>query len=117
VEEYCRYLGEALRIQGFSLAIERVAWAERGWRRALRSLRRRAKGWRGMWVLVQYASRAWSRRGFPRRFSRVLRTLKPAGLRVAAVYHDVEPCAASSQMDRLRRRAQLRVMREAIDLA
>ncbi len=117
VEEYCRYLGEALRIQGFSLAIERVAWAERGWRRALRSLRRRAKGWRGMWVLVQYTSLAWSARGFPLRFPRVLQILQSAGLRIAVVYHDVEPRAGKGLMDPLRKRAQLRVMRKAIDLA
>jgi glycosyltransferase involved in cell wall biosynthesis len=116
VEEYCTYLGEALRVQGISLAIERVAWAERGWRRALRSLRRRAKGWRATWVLVQFTSLAWSKRGFPLRFSRVLRTVKAAGARVAVVYHDVEPFPGTRWIDRLRRRAQLRAMREAIEL-
>lgn len=117
VEEYCRYLGEALRVQGISLAIERVAWAERGWRRALRSLRRRAKAWRGMWVLVQYTALAWSRQGFPRRLSRVLQVLKAAGARVGVVYHDVEPFAGTRLIDRLRRRTQLRVMTEAMNLS
>jgi glycosyltransferase involved in cell wall biosynthesis len=116
VEEYCRHLGEALREQGISLAIERVLWAERGWRRALRSLRRRAKGWRGMWVLVQYTALAWSARGFPLRFSRVLRLLKRAGVRIGVVYHDVEPFTGARFIDHLRRRAQLHAMRHATDV-
>lgn len=114
VEEYCRHLGEALEAQEIGLSIERVAWAERGWRRALRSLRRRAKRWRGMWVLVQYTSLAWSARGFPLRFCRVLQTVKKAGAHVGVVYHDVEPFEGTRVIDRLRRRAQLRTMREAL---
>jgi glycosyltransferase involved in cell wall biosynthesis len=117
VEEYCHYLGDALRVQGFSLAIERVAWSERGWRRALGFLQRRAQGWKGMWVLVQYTALAWSTRGFPRRFLRVLRILKAAGVRIAVVYHDGEPVEGTRWIDRLRRRRQLRVMREAKDVA
>ena len=116
VEEYCSYLREALREQGISLAIERVPWAERGWRRALRSLRRRAKAWKDTWVLVQYTALAWSARGFPLRFSSVLRILKAAGARVGVVYHDVEPFAGTRVVDRLRRSAQLRAMRHAMDL-
>jgi glycosyltransferase involved in cell wall biosynthesis len=115
VEEYCQYLSEGLRKQGISLATQRVLWAERGWRRALRSLRRRAKSWGGMWVLVQYTALAWSARGFPLRFSRVLHILKKAGARVGVVYHDVEPCTGARLIDRLRRRAQLHAMRSAMD--
>ena len=117
VEEYCRYLGEALGVQGLPLAIERVAWKERGWRRALRSLRRRAKGWRGMWILVQYTALAWSARGFPWRFLRVLRILADAGARIGVTYHDVEPYAGARWIDRLRRRVQLHVMHEAVHLS
>ncbi len=80
VEEYCSYLGEALRARGISLAIERVPWEQRGWRRALRSLRRRAKAWKDTWVLVQYTALAWSARCFPLRFSGILRILKAAGV-------------------------------------
>jgi len=115
VEEYCRHLGEALRKQGIGLAIERVLWAERGWRRALRSLRRRSKSWRGMWVLVQYTALAWSARGFPLRFSRVMRILKRKGARIGVVYHDVEPFTGPRFIDQLRRRAQLHAMRHAMD--
>jgi len=116
VEEYCRCLGEALRTQGIRLAIERVPWEERGWRRALGSLRRRAKTWKGLWVITQYTALAWSSRGFPLRFPRVLEILKRAGVRVAVVYHDVEPFAGTRLIDLLRRHAQLRAMRHAMDL-
>ena len=115
VEEYCSHLGEALRARGISLAIKRVRWAERGWRRALRSLRRRAKSWSGMWVLVQYTALAWSSRGFPLRFSRVLHILNRAGVRIGVVYHDAEPFTGPRFIDRLRRSAQLHAMRCAMD--
>ena len=114
VEEYCRYLGEALRARDYDLIIERVPWDARGWASALRGLRRRAKGWRGEWVLVQYTALAWSARGFPLRFLRVLKTLNAAGVHVAVVYHDVEPYGGTRVIDRLRRRTQLRAMREAL---
>jgi glycosyltransferase involved in cell wall biosynthesis len=117
VEEYCRYLGEALLSQNYDLKIERVAWEERGWAAAMRALRRQAKGWSGAWVLVQYTALAWSARGFPLRLPRVLKTLKAAGARVGVVYHDVEPYGGTRVIDRLRRRAQLRTMRAALHVS
>ena len=117
VEEYCKYLGEALRDRGISLAIERLAWAERGWRRALRSLRHRAKAWKDTWVLVQYTALAWSARGFPLRFPRVLKSLKAAGARVGVVFHDMEPYGGTRVIDVLRRRVQLHVMRKSLRLS
>jgi len=114
VEEYCRYLGEALLEQGYDLKIKRVAWEERGWAAAVRRLRRHAKRWNGTWILVQYTALAWSARGFPLRFVRILKTLKSAGARVGVVYHDVEPYGGTRIIDRLRSRAQLRTMREAM---
>jgi glycosyltransferase involved in cell wall biosynthesis len=117
VEEYCRFLGDALQAHHYDLKIERVEWAERGWRRALRSLRRRARGWYRAWVLVQYTALAWSARGFPRRFLRILKIVKDAGAHVAVVYHDSEPYQGARAIDWLRRQAQLRVMREAIEVS
>jgi glycosyltransferase involved in cell wall biosynthesis len=114
VEEYCRYLGDALLAENFELVIKRVAWPESGWKRAASSLRRRAREWRGAWVLVQYTALAWSERGFPLRFPRVLKTLKAGGARVGVVFHDVEPYSGRRVIDGLRRRAQLHVMRVAL---
>jgi glycosyltransferase involved in cell wall biosynthesis len=117
VEEYCRYLGEALERHGFDLLIERVRWDENGWASARRALRRHARNWRETWVLVQYTELAWSSRGFPLRFPRILKTLKAAGARVAVVYHDAEPYQGMRAIDRVRRRAQILVMREAFRLS
>jgi hypothetical protein len=87
VEEYCRYLGNALLAEDCELIIERIAWKEDGWSRAVSTLRHRAQGWRGAWVLVQYTALAWSARGFPLRFPQVLKTLEaasaPPGRRVS----------------------------------
>src|SRR6266849_8754897 len=91
VEEYCRYLGEALRAHDFDLQIRRVPWEKHGWRDSLEAIRLQAGSWRGNWVFVQYTALAWSARGFPQRVLRVLRLLKSVGARVGIVFHDVEP--------------------------
>ena len=117
VEEYCRYLGEALEQQGFDLVIERVPWGENGWASSHRAVSRHARYWREKWVLVQYTALAWSSRGFPLHFPRVLKRLKAAGARVAVVYHDAEPVQGTRAMDRVRRNAQILVMREALRLS
>lgn len=117
VEEYCRYLGEALAAADFALSIERVAWHESGWTRAANRLRERAKEWNGARVLVQYTALAWSARGFPLRFPGILTILKGAGVRLGVVFHDVEPYSGARVIDQLRRRAQLRAMRKALGLA
>jgi len=114
VEEYCRYLGEALLAEDFDLSIERVEWRESGWRSATSTLRHRAQGWRGAWVLVQYTALAWSARGFPLRFPRVLTTLKAAGARVGVVFHDAEPFSGKRAIDLLRKHAQLHVMLQSL---
>ncbi len=114
VEEYCRYLGESLQAHEFDLQPVRVGWLDKGWPKALRELERQAAGWRGSWALVQYTALAWSERGFPLRFSRVLRALRQAGARVAMAYHDVLPYEGNRTIGKLRRRAQLHVMSEAL---
>jgi glycosyltransferase involved in cell wall biosynthesis len=117
VEEYCRYLGDALCEHGFELQLSRVSWATKGWPVALRELEQQASAWRGAWVLVQYTALAWSARGFPLRLLRVLKILRSAGARIGVVYHDVEPYAGKRAVDKLRSHAQLRTMREALRLA
>jgi glycosyltransferase involved in cell wall biosynthesis len=117
VEEYCRYLGDALQAHEFQMPIRRVPWELHGWRQSLRALRLQSAAWRDTWVLVQYTALAWSARGFPLRFPRVLRMLKSVGARVAVVFHDVEPFSSPRLIDRLRHRVQLRTMRRALDLA
>jgi glycosyltransferase involved in cell wall biosynthesis len=117
VMEYCRYLGDALNAEGFDLTIERADWHQHGWSRAVQTLRRQAKGWRGTWVLVQYTALAWSARGFPLRFSQILKILNAAGARVGVVFHDVEPYSGTRVIDALRRRAQLRAMRQSVGLS
>jgi len=117
VEEYCRYLAAALQAHEFQMQIRRVPWELHGWGQSLRALQLQAAEWRGTWVLVQYTALAWSARGFPLKFPRVLRMLKSAGARVAVVFHDVEPFSSPRLVDRLRHRMQSRTMRRALDLA
>src|SRR5580658_753843 len=114
VEEYCQYLAGALRAHDFLWELTRVAWLENGWPAAMHELERQAGAWRGCWVLVQYTALAWSERGFPLRFLRVLRILRQAGAQVAMVYHDVLPYHGSRTIDKLRRRAQIHAMNEAL---
>ena len=114
VEEYCRFLGAALTQHGYEIEIARVPWAERGWNAALSELRRDSRNWRDARVLLQYTALAWSRRGFPSRVLRAMDILRDAGACVGVVFHDGEPFAGARLVDRLRRRAQLRVMHEAL---
>ncbi len=117
VEEYCRYLGAALGPQGFTLELARVPWHGLGWSAALRELRGQSPGWRGAPVFVQYTALAWSHRGFPFRFPRVLQILRAAGARVGVVFHDAEPYTGRRVVDLLRRGVQFRAMRDALRLA
>jgi glycosyltransferase involved in cell wall biosynthesis len=114
VEEYCQYLGVALAAENFALELVRVEWNELGWAAAVGELAGRAKEWRGRWILVQYTALAWSERGFPLRFLRVLRVLQKAGVRLAMVYHDPLPFSGSRTIDKLRQRAQVHVMSAAL---
>jgi len=114
VEQYCRYLGAALQSYDFQLELRRVPWEVHGWSDALDALRLQTASWRGRWVLVQYTALAWSSRGFPFKFSRVLQILKSADARIAIVFHDVEPFRGPLLVDRLRARAQIRTMRRAL---
>jgi glycosyltransferase involved in cell wall biosynthesis len=117
VEDYCEYLGQALRSRDFDAKIVRVAWAERGWNAALHELRRSAGAWRGRPVCAQYTALAWSIRGFPLRFLRVVKIVREAGARLAVVFHDVEPYGGDRLVDNLRRRAQLHTMQRALHYA
>jgi len=117
VEEYCRYLGAALKADEIDLQIRRVPWEIHGWREALRGLRLQAIDWRDSWIFVQYTALGWSLRGFPFRFLRVLRMLKSAGAHVGIVFHDAEPYSSPRLVDRFRERAQRRVMRASLALA
>lgn len=117
VEEYCKYLGAALEAYDFELQIRRVPWEKHGWREALHALRLQASGWEGTWVLLQYTALAWSKRGFPHQFRKVVSTLKKAGVKTAIVFHDVHPYAGNRWQDRVRRWAQLSGMRSSLSLA
>jgi glycosyltransferase involved in cell wall biosynthesis len=117
VEEYCHFLGAALEAQGISLELERVPWCELGWRKALAEMERRAGNWKKDWVLIQYTALAWSPRGFPLRFLRLVRFLRKKGVRCGVVFHDAQPYGGSRIVDRVRRQVQIHTMREAIKLA
>jgi glycosyltransferase involved in cell wall biosynthesis len=117
VEDYCKFLSAALSHLDIDLQLDRVDWDVAGWPSARAALCRRAASWRDRWVLVQYTALAWSARGFPLRFLSVLELLRDSGTRVGVVYHDAEPYAGRRLIDRIRRIAQLRTMRQGLRLA
>lgn len=117
VEDYCKFLSAALSHLGIDLRLDRVDWDVSGWSSARAALSRRAAVWRDHWALVQYTALAWSARGFPIRLLSVLRLLRESGVRVGIVYHDAEPYGGRRLIDRVRRRAQVRTMRQALRLA
>jgi glycosyltransferase involved in cell wall biosynthesis len=117
VEEYCRYLADALQSHDVQLEIRRVPWEIHGWPDSLHGLELMATEWRGTRVLVQYTALAWSARGFPQKVLRVMDILTSAGARVGIVFHDVEPYPGSRLIDSIRRFVQIRTMRRALALA
>lgn len=117
VEEYCRYLAEALKGCEVQLEIHRLQWEIHGWLEAFRTLQLQAIDWRETWVLVQYTALAWSSRGFPQKVLRTMNILKSAGARVGIVFHDVEPFPGTRVIDSVRRFFQVRTMHRALDLA
>lgn len=117
VEEYCSFLGAALQEHGIHFQIDRVVWAEAGWRAALRDLASKVGERPSAWFLLQYTALAWSRRGFSWRVLGVVRLLKRSGARCAIVFHDAIPYAGSRWIDRIRRAVQLYTMRAAMRVA
>lgn len=117
VEEYCRYLADALQFHDIDLEIRRVPWELDGWPKALSAFKLMANKTRDSWAFVQYTALAWSARGFPQRVLQVMRILKSAGARVGIVFHDAEPYPGTRLVDSSRRFVQVRVMRRALILA
>lgn len=111
VEDYCRYLAEALALREVRLEIVRVDWEQLGWINALRTLWRQAAAWRASWVVVQYTALAWSRRGFPLGVLLVLWVLRRLGIRCAIVFHEPFRHIGSHPIDAVRGRCQDWVIR------
>ena len=111
LEDYCTFLGEALSRRGVELQKFRVDCAEKGWTRALLQLWREAGKWRGQWVLLQFTSLAWSRRGFPFAALAALLIVRSRGARVGVVYHESLGFEGRRPIDRVRRVCQLWVLR------
>jgi len=88
IEDYCSFLRQALQRQNVALRQTHVAWAKKGWFTALRSLRAESATWRGKWILLQYTTMAWSRRGFPFGALAAVSILRGRGVRCAIVFHE-----------------------------
>jgi hypothetical protein len=110
VADYCTWLGGAVGEFGYRLEIVRLDWPERGWNYTLAELRGMAGAWRGRWVLLQYTTLAWSRRGFPLQAPRILSVLRKSGARCAVVFHDFGPLVGTGTIARVREYCQLRVL-------
>jgi glycosyltransferase involved in cell wall biosynthesis len=110
VTDYCEWLGAASGSYGFQLETVRLCWQERGWHVALADLKEQAVAWRGRWVLLQYTTLAWSRRGFPLQAPRILSVLKKRGVRCGVVFHDFGPFVGTRVIDHVREFCHLRVL-------
>lgn len=111
VEDYCRFLGQALSIHDIQLEMARVRWLELGWTKALEEWSEHLAESNATWVLIQYTALAWSRRGFPMEVPRLFRLAKKQGARRAIVFHDAAAYEGRRFVDRIRRATQLFVMR------
>jgi len=112
VADYCDNLREHGAAHGLSFEIVQMAWAEKGWRAALAELREAAAAWRDRWVILQYTTLAWSRRGFPLRAPSVLDVLRKCGARPGVVFHDLAPLAGKGIVGGAREYCHLSVLRQ-----
>jgi glycosyltransferase involved in cell wall biosynthesis len=117
VADYCEWLGGGLAGYGYEISTVRVNWAELGWRAALADLREKAAAWRDGWVLMQYTTLAWSRRGFPLHAPGILAALRDDGVRCGVVFHDFAPLGGRRIIDRARSYCQFRVLRQLYEHA
>lgn len=111
IEDYCSFLGEACACQNIELRQERVRWVEKGWLGALRALWEESANWSEAWVLLQYTTMAWSRRGFPFAILIVQMILRRRGLRCAVVFHEPFRQSGDRWIDIFRGRCQEWVIR------
>ncbi len=112
VADYCEKLREAGLPRGLLFESVQLPWVEKGWGPALAELRRAAAGWRDRWVLLQFTTLAWSRRGFPLRAPRVLDVLRQCGARPGVVFHDFFPLPGTGIVGHAREYCHLRVLRQ-----
>jgi len=112
VADYCEKLRHAGLLHGLDFELVHLQWAQKGWGPALAELRKAAVEWRDRWVLLQYTTLAWSRRGFPLRAPRVLDVLRRCGARPGVVFHDIRPAPGSGIVGRVREYCHLTVLRQ-----
>jgi glycosyltransferase involved in cell wall biosynthesis len=117
VADYCEKLREAGLPRGLSFESVQLPWAENGWGSALAELRKTAAAWRDRWVLLQFTTLAWSRRGFPLRAPRVLDVLRQCGARPAVVFHDFSPLPGAGIVGHCREYCHLHVLRQLYALS
>src|ERR1700733_1965444 len=120
LEDYCTFLGAALLRRGIEVKKVRVNWDARGWWRALVRLWRESSQWRGKWVLLQFTSLSWSRRGFPFAALLVIRLVRNRGAYPGVVYHEPVGTQGRRWIDRMRRACQewtIRKMYDLVDIA
>jgi glycosyltransferase involved in cell wall biosynthesis len=112
VFDYCQYLRAAGLSRGITFELAQVSWAEKGWRKALAELREAASSWTNRWVLLQFTTLSWSRRGFPLRAPQVLDVLRQCGARPGVVLHDFAPFPGTGVVGNAREYCHLRVFRQ-----
>lgn len=117
VRDYCLQLSQAFARRGEHLDVAEVRWETQGWLRAVGQLWRESRAWKGKWVLFQYTSLMWSRRGFPWGALAVLGILRMRGTKLCTVFHDIRNDQAHGWKNRLRVTYQYQVMRRAYNWA
>ena len=117
VQDYCEFLGSALRRHDVSFTIARVDWMKRGWLAALWELWHSSESWRGSWVILQYTALAWSRRGFPLGAVAVLAILRCHGVRCGVMFHESHYNGGARWLDRIRGACQSWVTRRLYGLS
>jgi glycosyltransferase involved in cell wall biosynthesis len=117
VRDFCALLADELGHHGIDMQFRELPWNNLGLRKALAELVRRFPVQKGEWVLLQYTSLAWSRRGFPFRAPRVARAVRRAGARLCVVFHESNGFRAKGSWGYFRFAVQEWVIRRLYSMA
>lgn len=117
VDDNCTFLAAALAKRGYALKKARLEWAERGRVKSLFKLWRDSSEWRGRWVILQFTSLAWSKRGFPFAALAAMVILCCRGACTSVFFHEQQGTVGHGLIDRLRAATQNFVIRRLYHLA
>ena len=111
VLDYCLCIKDKLVEKNIGCISYKVEWEDKGWLYSMYKVIKDSEKWENNWVIIQYTSLNWSRRGFPIGILLIYWILSIRKCKIAVVYHDTSGYPVHRLIDRIRRIHQHMIMR------